>query len=163
MPCCEHIRCSEQVGEAVKEIFVVPAGTITEDDGLSSVVLKDCPVPVGYCIECFIPGDTLPVAAAFVTGAFKGVCKSVRMVHQLLKGKPFAAHGTAVPREIGIAFYTGNTSVLNMDKYTATAVAAATITSDYLLGISFAHELLNLSPDTGDTGMLISLVVYHIY
>jgi hypothetical protein len=67
------------------------------------------------------------------------------MIYHLLESQSLAAHGAPVGRKIGIAFNPGNTSIFNMDEYSATTVTTPAIAFYYLFFTHFTHTVILLS------------------
>jgi hypothetical protein len=101
--------------------FIIPAGSLPDNDGFGPVLLYDGIKSIGYCIQGLIPGNSLPPIAAF----FHGIADSIRMIGQLRHGKPFAAQGTIAERRIRVPFYLDHFAVLYMSDDTTSTMAVS--------------------------------------
>ena len=67
----QHVGGPQLVGEAVQVAFVVPAGSLPDNDGFGPVLLNDSIKSIGYCIQGFIPGGLLQFAVFPDQGRFQ--------------------------------------------------------------------------------------------
>jgi len=126
----QHIRSSQQIGKAVNDRLVFPAGTVTQYNGFRTepgFVIQNA---FGNGIQCFIPGNTLPFTTALGSDSAQRIGQPIRVVCQLGRGKSFAAKRAMVDRTGRIAGDFGHFPVFSVDQNPATAMAHAAVAFD---------------------------------
>jgi hypothetical protein len=121
VPCRQDIGGAEQIGEPVKMAFIIPAGSLPDNNGFRSVGFNNGIKSIGDCIQGFIPGNSLPPIAAFI----HGIQDSIRMIGQLRHRKPLAAQGTIAERRIRVPFDPDHFTVLYVGDDPASAMTVS--------------------------------------
>jgi hypothetical protein len=101
--------------------FIIAAGSLSDNDGFGSVSLNDGIKAIGYRVQRFVPGNSLPSVSVF----FHGIKDPIRMISQLCHRKSFAAQGTIAEWGIRVPFHLYHPVVLYMSDDTASAVTIA--------------------------------------
>jgi hypothetical protein len=112
------------VGQEKKPTAYVASGTLDEEHGLGPVFLFEVVHPLFNEIIGFIPGDLFPLVLSPLADPLQGVPETVGVVNIIFYGQRPGAESAVVVRMVGVPLHFDQLPVLNVEKNSASPVAA---------------------------------------